>query len=82
IESKKLFPTESGTPQGGIISPILSNMTLDGLARRLKEKFGNRPIGINLVRYADDFIVSSTTKECLEEAIKPLIIDFLAERGL
>lgn len=82
IESKKLFPTGSGTPQGGIISPILSNMTLDGLARRLKEKFGNRPIGINLVRYADDFIVSATTKECLEGAIKPLIIEFLAERGL
>jgi len=57
-------------------------MTLDGLTRRLKEKFGNRPIGINLVRYADDFIVSATTKECLEEAIKPLIIEFLAERGL
>lgn len=82
IESKKLFPTESGTPQGGIISPILSNMTLDGLATRLKEKFGNRPIGINLVRYADDFIVSAKTKECLEERIKPLIIEFLAESGL
>ena len=39
VETKKLFPTEEGTPQGGTISPVLMNMTLDGLERILKERF-------------------------------------------
>ena len=39
IENRTLFPTEAGTPQGGIISPTLANLTLDGLERLLKETF-------------------------------------------
>lgn len=42
VETKKLFPTEEGTPQGGTISPVLMNMTLDGLERILKERFPMR----------------------------------------
>ena len=37
MENRTLFPTEAGTPQGGIISPTLANLTLDGLERLLKE---------------------------------------------
>jgi len=81
----KLFPTESGTPQGGIISPVLANMTLDGLNARLAEKFphaSRRGLKMNMVRYADDFIVTGYSKEWLEFEIKPIIVEFLAERGL
>ena len=39
MENRTLFPTEAGTPQGGIISPTLANLTLDGLERLLKETF-------------------------------------------
>src|SRR5208283_2276387 len=39
VENRTLFPTEAGTPQGGIISPTLANLTLDGLERMLKESF-------------------------------------------
>ena len=39
VFNKELFPTEEGTPQGGIISPTLANMTLDGLQTMLAEKY-------------------------------------------
>jgi RNA-directed DNA polymerase len=80
-----------GTPQGGIISPALANCALDGLERVLKDKYpARRPVkalggktpSVNFVRYADDFIVTSKSKELLERDIKPLIEHFLRERGL
>ena len=37
LEQSILYPTEAGTPQGGIISPVLANMTLDGLERMLMQ---------------------------------------------
>jgi RNA-directed DNA polymerase len=79
------FPTAAGTPQGGIISPTLANLTLDGLESRLAAAFGRRgsnPGKTSLVRYADDFIITGRTKEQLEEEVKPLVVDFLKERGL
>jgi RNA-directed DNA polymerase len=79
IDRKKLFPTEAGTPQGGIISPTLSNMALDGLEKELKSFRGCK---VNFVRYADDFIVTGNSKELLEQEVKPVIIRFLKERGL
>ena len=36
VENRTLFPTEAGTPQGGIISPTVANMTLDGLEKLLQ----------------------------------------------
>jgi RNA-directed DNA polymerase len=87
IEKRVLKPTEEGTPQGGICSPVLANMTLDGLERKLREKYPKRPGHgskgmINLVRYADDFLVTSNSKETLENEVKPLIEQFMKERGL
>ncbi|WP_323837963.1 group II intron reverse transcriptase/maturase [Photorhabdus africana] len=80
VELRKLFPTEAGTPQGGIISPVLANLALDGMEGMLKAHFPRRR-KVNFVRYADDFIVTATDPETLEIA-KRLIRDFLAERGL
>jgi RNA-directed DNA polymerase len=85
IENKALYPTEAGTPQGGIISPTLANMTLDGLESALYCRFKKgkqNPHKINLIRYADDFIITGATKEVLAEEVRPVVEEFLAERGL
>jgi RNA-directed DNA polymerase len=85
VYQNELFPTKAGTPQGGIISPVLANMTLDGLEARLAEKFPRAKttgLKMNMVRYADDFIITGRTKEWLENEVKPVVVEFLAERGL
>ncbi|MHB1701436.1 MAG: group II intron reverse transcriptase/maturase [Acidobacteriaceae bacterium] len=85
VYQNELFPTEAGTPQGGIISPVLANMTLDGLEARLAEKFPRARwtgLKMNMVRYADDFIITGNSKEWLEQKVKPAVVEFLAERGL
>lgn len=87
VFNKELFPTEEGTPQGGIISPTLANMTLDGLQAMLAEKYYRKSVKgqvyypkVHMVRYADDFIITGRTREALEE-IKPLVENFLESRG-
>ena len=80
-------PTETGAPQGGIISPALCNLTLDGLERTLREKFApteriGKQTQVHLVRYADDFIITGRTRELLAEEVKPVVESFLAARGL
>lgn len=87
MENRVLFPTEAGTPQGGIISPTLANMTLDGLEKELAERFPKRSgkgqyHKVNLIRYADDFIITGDSKEQLEKEVRPLVEQFLKERGL
>jgi RNA-directed DNA polymerase len=88
IYKDKLFPTEAGTPQGGIISPTLANITLDGLEALLEAHFKMRrgPASIrqmvNLARYADDFVITGRSKELLVDEVKPLVTEFLKERGL
>jgi RNA-directed DNA polymerase len=80
-----LYPTEAGTPQGGIISPVLANLALDGLEAALAAAFPKRlrqRYKLHLVRFADDFIIVCASKEVLEEQVKPLVERFLAERGL
>src|SRR5437667_4043937 len=87
LEDHHLYPTEEGTPQGGIASPALANMTLDGLERLLASRFPKRGKAgqrtkVNLIRYADDFCVTGSSKELLEQEVKPLIEQFLRERGV
>src|SRR2546430_11741608 len=87
IEKHVLHPTEDGTPQGGICSPVLANMTLDGLEARIREiypkaSYWSRKTKVNLIRYADDFVITGASKALLENEIKPLVEAFLGERGL
>lgn len=86
VEMGKLFPTNAGTPQGGIISPVLANIALDGLQRELEGLFHTvrqaREAKVHLVRYADDFVITGSSRELLEERVKPLVVQFLAARGL
>jgi len=86
MENKYWFPTESGTPQGGIISPTIANMVLDGLEKVINIHAGHRngrnPHKVNFIRYADDFVVTCDNGEYLERVIKPLVNGFLSKRGL
>jgi RNA-directed DNA polymerase len=81
-EKGQLFPTKEGTPQGGIISPLLANLTLDGMEQAIRSRIKIRRDQVNFIRYADDFIVTARTKATLEQIVKPAVVAFLAERGL
>jgi RNA-directed DNA polymerase len=87
LDGGTLEETTEGTPQGGIISPVISNLVLDGLETELNDVFAQTRRDrytnkVYLIRYADDFIITGVSKELLEEEVKPLVKDFLAERGL
>lgn len=87
VESSLFYDTEEGTPQGGIISPVLANLALDGMEAMLAHSFAStdrqvRQNKVHMVRYADDFVITGTSKELLETQVKPLIVQFLRERGL
>ena len=96
MEKQSLFPipTEKGTPQGSVISPCLANLVLDGLQLAIDKACGiryqkgdpykrvNNLNSIHLIRYADDFVVTSKDKAILETIVKPAIEKFLLSRGL
>lgn len=81
MDKGKLFPTIEGTPQGGIVSPTLANMVLDGIEKAAQKAVPPNS-QINVVRYADDFIITGKSKELLKNHIKPAIEAFIKERGL
>ncbi|MBF6650016.1 group II intron reverse transcriptase/maturase [Methylobacter sp. BlB1] len=93
IYNGELNETETGTPQGGIISPTLANLALDGLEKVINHNFKtlrywenevkkSKNPKVNFIRYADDFIITGISKELLENEVKPLVKNFLKERGL
>jgi RNA-directed DNA polymerase len=80
-EKEHLYATTAGTPQGGLISPLLANLALDGLEQALKA--GTQAADkVHLVRYADDFVTTSATRELLEQKAQPALTAFLSPRGL
>ena len=81
VENGVTYPTRKGVPQGGIISPTISNMVLDGLEEAVHSAVPRRR-RINFVRYADDFIITGKSKKILKEVIQPVVEKFLAVRGL
>jgi RNA-directed DNA polymerase len=81
MEEGIVYPTEAGSPQGGIASPALANMALDGLEAAAREAVPRNQM-IHVIRYADDFVITGASKEVLETRIKPSVVTFLKERGL
>ena len=85
---KELFPTNEGTPQGGVISPLLANIALHGMENRIKQyaetikgtKTNNRT-ALSLIRYADDFVIIhedlNVVMKCQE-----IIADWLNDMGV
>ena len=93
IEFGKYYQTKSGTPQGGIISPLLANIVLDGMERLFgaENSKGNystpsnrrgKNKGLNLIRYADDFVVTARSREMIVDYVLPRLQFFLKERGM
>lgn len=82
LEKGRLYPTESGTPQGGPASPTLLIITLSGLEEAVHNAVPDRKSKVNVCVYADDFIITGATKEVLEKQVKPAVERFLHERGL
>jgi RNA-directed DNA polymerase len=91
MDKHVLHETTEGTPQGGIISPALANCALDGLEQLLRKKFpegtrlkslGGKSASVNFIRYADDFVITSKSKEILEGKVQPVVEQFLQQRGL
>lgn len=74
VEAEIIHATKSGVQQGGVISPLLANVALDGLQQLIGNKYG-------FIRYADDFVITARSKEQIE-AILPTVEAFLRERGL
>jgi RNA-directed DNA polymerase len=88
MDNKTLFPTTEGTPQGGVISPLLANVALHGMEERIKQYAetlkGNKSKNIQaltLIRYADDFVIMHKDYEIVTESQK-IISEWLAEMGL
>ena len=88
VDNKLLKDTDTGTPQGGIVSPLLANIALHGMEETLGVKYwvykGNHTLArysVGVVKYADDFVIVCKTKEeasTMYEKLKP----YLEKRGL
>ncbi len=76
IDKQVLYPTEAGVPQGGICSPVMANLALDGLEGLLRQHYPRttkrgQQAKVHLCRYADDFIITGSSYELLQEEVKP-----------
>ena len=88
LDGKEFAFPEMGTPEGGIISPLLANIALHGLRDKLDQYIntlgGHRPNNrqaLTYVRYADDFVLMYPDKEVLED-LKDVVQKFLDPIGL
>jgi RNA-directed DNA polymerase len=89
VERGRVVPTEEGSPQGGVISPLLMNVALHGLEEAAGVGYqltgvhaGNAVAGTPiLVRYADDMVVCCYSRQQAEQ-VKARLAAWLAPRGL
>ncbi len=87
ISENTLFDSTDGVPQGGIASPVLANMALDGLEAAIyasvgSSEYARRKAKLNVIRYADDFVVTGISKDILQHQVLPAVKKFMATRGL
>ncbi|MEW6497067.1 MAG: group II intron reverse transcriptase/maturase [Cyanobacteriota bacterium] len=89
---KSYSPTSEGTPQGGVISPLLANIALHGLENRLKQFAGTLPgrdgFGkrdnmkqLSVIRYADDFVILHPDKSVVQRC-QQITAEWLKDMGL
>ncbi|WP_445300455.1 group II intron reverse transcriptase/maturase [Microcoleus sp. BROC3] len=88
LDQGEIFPTKEGTPQGGVISPLLANIALHGMEERIKQyaktfKGGkdNNIKALSLIRYADDFVIMHENIDVIL-ACQKIIADWLSDIGL
>jgi RNA-directed DNA polymerase len=86
MDGRELFPTTQGTPQGGVISPLLANVALHGLETTIRAAFpgnshGRHPWKPIVVRYADDFVILHEDLAVIERA-QQVASAWLAGMGL
>jgi RNA-directed DNA polymerase len=81
MEGLDLTPTEKGTPQGGVISPLLANVALHGLEQLIGQGYRRMDERPFLVRYADDFVVLHSDKDTLDKATTQITTQ-LVDMGL
>jgi RNA-directed DNA polymerase len=88
VEGHELFPSDAGTPQGGVISPLLANIALHGLEEYITSQYPERPRSQGrqywkpkIVRYADDFVVFHPCQEVILE-VRDKISEWLKPVGL
>lgn len=79
LKEEKTTSNDVGTPQGGVISPLLCNVALHGMETELMKQYPRN--GVKIIRYADDFIVTCKTLEDIRKA-KQIVSDFLATVNL
>ena len=84
MDDGNLSPTETGTPQGGVISPLLMNIALHGMEQTITEEYPLKSHAVEkplMVRYADDFVIFHSNLQELEKVAKR-ITEWLQEMGL
>jgi RNA-directed DNA polymerase len=84
VEKEMFYATEQGTPQGGVISPLLANIALHGMEEAIGVKYDSRGQLIGkraVVRYADDFVCFCETRQDAEQ-VQKILVEWLKERGL
>jgi RNA-directed DNA polymerase len=87
IDKEVFHQTDEGVSQGGTASPVIANLALDGIERILNKAYPPnsaraRHAKVHMIRYGDDIVFTSSSRELLEEQITPMVQQFLGERGL